>query len=120
MKSLRDYYRGLDPEKLLCMQPNGKRVYVKDVIGKPFVRLPGDWPFHKVLAFICGQKVRVSDVELVWNDMLLVDTVFGDGEYERTNKAEEGNINCEVLSIAQELYHVADRAQARKLWAEGA
>jgi len=51
------------------------------LIGTPFIPLPGNPPVHKVL-FVSsdGHKVRVCDVQMVFNDALLADAVSEWGE----------------------------------------
>ena len=48
----------------------------------PFIHLPGNPPEHKVLKeFPDGVKLRVSDVEMIYNDALLIDAAGGIGLY---------------------------------------
>ena len=48
----------------------------------PFIHLPGNPPPHKVLKeFPDGAKIRVSDIEMVYNDALLIDAAGGVGLY---------------------------------------
>ena len=75
------------------------------LIGTPFVCLPGNPPDHKVL-FICqDQKIRVSDVEMVFNDALLSDAVSNWGEdgplYSDTL---ESDLHREVWAYAVKAY----------------
>lgn len=48
--------------------------------GTPFVRLPGALPGDPVLFEVDGHGVKVSDVEMVFNDCLLMDAVSNYGE----------------------------------------
>lgn len=65
------------------------KVNPESLVGAPFVCLPGRPPDHKVLrTFVHGGKevkLRVRDVETVWNDAALIDAVRGAGEYETSS-----------------------------------
>lgn len=75
--------------------------------GTPFKRLPGDPPQHKVLGALAdGFIVRVSVVEMVWNDMLLMNAIEGDGTYEALYPLDD-NGGCpqrQILELARKLY----------------
>lgn len=78
--------------------------------GTPFIRLPEEPRQDKVL-FIsaCGQKVRVSDVEMVFNDSLLMDAISNwgeDGPLTKDTYTEENE------AIMQEVYEYAQKAYA--------
>lgn len=77
----------------------------KALVGTPFIRLPGDLPGHQV-AFVSteGHKVRVSDVEMVFNDAALMDAI--------SNWGEDGPLYKATLKrpIEQEIYNYAIRA----------
>jgi hypothetical protein len=80
---------------------------VDALLGTPFVCLPGNPPDHKVL-FVSkeGHKVRVKDIEMVFNDALLSDAV--------SNWGEDGPLYCETLDsdVHREAWEYAVKAYA--------
>jgi hypothetical protein len=71
------------------------------VIGQPFVKLPDAIP-HKVLAVIDGQKVRAADIEMVFNDGLLIDFVYrGIGP---TSAEQDTPAMAQLRALAADLY----------------
>lgn len=74
------------------------------LIGQPFVHLPGKPPQHKVLADIDGLKIRVETVEMVWNDKNFIDYVCGEGHYRKDLEQESNASQLKVLDLAESLY----------------
>lgn len=74
-------------------------------IQGPFIRLPGNLPVHRV-CFVArdGSKVRVGDVEMVFNDMLLMDAISGWGEDGPLYEDTVGGLMAEILEWAKEAY----------------
>jgi len=80
-----------------------------DLVGKPFEQLPGKPPQHQVLTTLSdGSKVRVSDVETVFNDWLMAEYVDGPGCYEEACRNDTrpglGPRQLEILELAKGLY----------------
>ena len=76
---------------------------IEDLVGLPFLLLPGKPPEHKVVGnTTSGLKVRVCHVQMVFNDAILLDSVHGNGEYIKNITSNE----LDVLYIAQQLYGI--------------
>jgi len=72
------------------------------VMGQPFVSLPNRAADHKVLAVIDGHKIRAADVEMVFNDGLLMDFVYrGIGP---TSAEKDDSFMSQVRALAETLY----------------
>lgn len=75
------------------------------LLGTPFVRMPGGLADSHVLFEMEGHRVKVSDVEMVFNDCLLLDAV--------SNYGEDGPLYRDTLTGAMvELYRYALKAYA--------
>lgn len=77
----------------------------KQLIGTPFIQLPGNPPDHQVL-FIstCGRKIRVKHVEQVYNDMLLCDAISDYGRDGPLYKDTIEGLQLEIYNHAVEAY----------------
>jgi hypothetical protein len=80
------------------------------LVGKPFLRLPGH-PDPKSVAFISKQNiaVKIEDVEIVYNDMLLMDAIRDHGKDGPLTKDtygddQQGRLMREVLDYAIKAY----------------
>jgi len=71
------------------------------VLGQPFVFLPGRDPY-KVLTVIEGHKIRAEDVEMVFNDALLMDFVYR-GIGPTSAETDDGPMK-EIRALAGRLY----------------
>ncbi len=69
-----------------------------------FKHLPGNPPPHKVLAEIDGHKVRVEEIEMIYNDTELMEAVYGLGCHDKIDHPDSPMAKA--------------RALARKLYAE--
>ncbi len=49
----------------------------KLVTGQPFVSLPDAPNVHKVVGEFKGHKIRIKDVEMVFNDAMMMDFIYG-------------------------------------------
>ena len=81
----------------------------KALVGTRFVRLPGNPPDHKIL-FVSrgGQKIRVSEVEMVFNDALLMDAVADWGKDGPLYRDTIEGIQLEVYEYAIQAYRNVD------------
>jgi hypothetical protein len=82
--------------------------------GKPFLSLPGS-PDPESVAFISKQNraVKVKDVEMVYNDTLLMDAISDQGldgplTKDTYGESPQGRFMREVLDWAIAAYHGAD------------
>jgi hypothetical protein len=79
----------------------------KALVGQPFLRCPGLSRVDGAVAFVAsdGTPVKVSDVEMVYNDMLLMDAISDQGKdgplYADTL---ETKLEREVLEFAIQAY----------------
>lgn len=80
-----------------------------ELVGKPFIELPNSPDKHKVL-FVSkdGYKVRVNEVEMVYNDMVLMDYVSNYGEDGPLYRDTCEKLQLEVLDYAVVAYLVSD------------
>jgi hypothetical protein len=79
----------------------------KSLVGKPFLLCPGLSRLDGAVAFIAsdGTPVRVTDVEMVYNDMLLMDAISDHGKDGPLYvDALESEVEREVLKFALEAY----------------
>lgn len=90
------------------MSPDEKIKKAESLVGTPFQQLPGKPPQHKVLGQTSdGHPIRVSDVEMAWNDAWLMDQINGEGDYEASLVGDPDPISIrtlEVYRLAKELY----------------
>lgn len=99
-----------------CRTPEEARrrlARAETLVGKPFLRLPGN-PDPKTVLFFSRQNyaVRVEDVKMVYNDMLLMDTISDqgkDGPLTRDTFQDDpkGRLMREVLEYSIQAYHGA-------------
>jgi hypothetical protein len=87
-----------------------KAAIFDDMVGRPF------WPLSLPEHSVCGetfegQKIRAAGVETVWNDMLLMDTVEGEGFYFRG----AGKYERACLEVAERMYAMS-AAEGLKHW----
>ena len=86
-------------------EANRRASRLEGLIGTPFVPLPGNPPDHKVL-FVAkdGSRIRVSQVEMVFNDALLSDAV--------SNWGEDGPLYADTLAndLHREVWDFAVKA----------
>ena len=73
-----------------------------ELVGKPFVILPGNPPDHKVVSAWRGEKVRAGGVMQVWNDALLICSIEGGDAYMKGT----GERNRAYLRIGETLYGI--------------
>ncbi len=75
------------------------------MVGSPFIQLPGEPPQHKVL-FIskCGNKIKVEHVEMVYNDAMLCDAISDYGKDGPLYKDTIEGLQLEVYNYAIEAY----------------
>ena len=71
-----------------------------ELVGKPFVILPGNPDGHKVVAEWRGDKVRAGGIMQVWNDALLAISMYGGDAYMQRCGERERN----YLRIGERLY----------------
>lgn len=76
-------------------------------LGQPFVSLPGNPPEWKIVGEIDGHKVRVKDIEMVYNDTLFVEGVYGLGCHDKVDPPN--SLMAKVRKLAFEMYK--ERAQ---------
>jgi hypothetical protein len=94
------------------MMAQGIVARAKALVGMPFMRLPGNPPDHLVAGETYeGVKLRVEDVEMVWNDAILLDAIHGGGKY----RGVAYPMDRAALEIAERLYGVS-LAQAVEHW----
>jgi len=76
------------------------------LVGKPFEQLPGKPAQHKIVGALAdGSKVRVVDVETVYNDWTLFSFIDGEGTYEESYRnRSNGARQLEVLELAKRLF----------------
>ena len=82
------------------------------LVGMPFVLLPGTPANHVVVGETWdGTKLRAEQVQMVWNDMLLMDAIAGVGSYasHSLNALEKA-----ALEIAERLYGISAAAAVPK------
>jgi hypothetical protein len=85
-----------------------RELRTKRLVGTPFLQLPGKPAQHRVLFTTSeGHKARVSDVEMVFNDAAIIDSV--------SNWGEDGPLYKDTLDtpVMRELYDYAVEAFAR-------
>ena len=81
------------------MNVDPKLAVFDDMVGRPF--MPLGLPDHSVCGEPYeGQKIRAGGVETVWNDMLLMDAVEGEGYYLRA----AGKYERACLEVAERMY----------------
>lgn len=99
MDTARLVYRPKTEEERKRILERGEKL-----IGTPFQNLPGNPDSHVVLGEFDGHKIRVKDVEMVWNDRFLIDAVYGpEGEFYDA-KIEPGTFQYFVLELAKKMY----------------
>ena len=75
---------------------------VRECMGWIWKRLPGMKPPHQIVASLAdGFPVSVAVAEMVFNDAGLVDSICGEGTYEKLMAARR---ESEALMIARRLY----------------
>lgn len=76
------------------------------VLGQPFLEIPApNRPDeHKVLAVIGGHKVRREDVEMVFNDTILMDFVYRAAGRRSEDNDPPGSPMAEIRDLARQLY----------------
>lgn len=78
---------------------------IKQMIGSPFIQLPGKPSQHKVLfVSTCGKKIRVEHVEMVYNDAALCDAISDYGKDGPLYKDTIDGLQLEVYNYAIEAY----------------
>ena|SRR5216684_6688085 len=74
---------------------------IESRVGEPFEHIPGNPPSHHVLMELeNGTRIRVEDVEMVYNDAKLMNYGYGDGVYE----ANVSPLELRIFELARELY----------------
>lgn len=68
-----------------------------------YKRLPGNPAPHKVVGEVPGFKVRAEVAEMVWNDKILMDLVFGDGAYTMALRQAECKRELDILDLVEAL-----------------
>ena len=71
------------------------------LVGQPFKHLPGNPPEHKVIAELQGKKLRVSDVEQIYNDWALMSSVYGPDAWD---SVPHESVEIDALAIARLMY----------------
>lgn len=82
------------------MSPIRVRDEMDDLVGRPFVTLPGSDAEHRVLGEYGGVKIRSGAVMQVFNDMLLIDAIRGAGKFRSTVQG----LTAEALRVAEREY----------------
>jgi hypothetical protein len=78
----------------------------KLVIGQPFVTLPNDTrpDAHKVLMVIDGCQVRRDDVEMVFNDTVMMNFAYAHTGHRSEHNDAPGSPMAQVRELARRLY----------------
>lgn len=66
-----------------------------------FKHLPGNPAPHRIVGEVKDFKVRAEVAEMVWNDKILMDLVFGDGMYEMALRQAKCERELEILELVQ-------------------
>lgn len=74
------------------------------VLGQPFLELLDRPPAHKVLGTIEGRKVRREDVEMVFNDTVLMNFIYREAGRQSEDNDPPGSAMAQIRSLARELY----------------
>lgn len=75
------------------------------ILGQPFIKLPMDRrpDEHKILAVIDGHKVRRKDIEMVFNDTVLMNFTYR-GFHQSEDCDLPGSVMAQIRALARELY----------------
>jgi hypothetical protein len=76
------------------------------VLGQPFIEIPMETrpDAYKVLALIEGHKVRREDVEMVFNDTVLMNFTYACVGHRSGDNDAPGSLMAEVRALARRLY----------------
>lgn len=73
-------------------------------MGQPFVELPDRPPAHKVLGTIGVQKVRREDIEMVFNDTVLMNFIYREAGHQTEDVDPPDSRMAEARTLARQLY----------------
>jgi len=73
-------------------------------LGQPFITLPERPEEHEVLLVIDDHKIRRDDVEMVFNDMVLMNFAYALAGYRSGNNDASGSPMAQIRELARRLY----------------